>query len=67
MCASGAAGATDAAPAGIALNSWAGEVDSVRPPGVVERLDDRVSLLVVDDRDTSAWPFEGCEGEVAVW
>jgi hypothetical protein len=43
-----------------------GEVDSVRPPRVVKCLDDRIALLVVDDRDTGARPFEGCEGEVSV-
>ena len=43
-----------------------GEVDSMWPAWVVERLDDRVVLLVVDDRDARALPLERREGEVPV-
>ncbi len=64
--ATAAAGANDTAPASRCSQLGAGEVDSVRPPRVVKCLDDRIALLVVDDRDTGARPFEGCEGDVAV-
>jgi Chromate resistance exported protein len=44
----------------------AGEVDAVRPAGVVESLTDRVALLVVDDRDPGAGSLKRREGEVTV-
>jgi hypothetical protein len=43
-----------------------GEVDSMWPAWVVERLDDRVVLLVVDDRDACARALERREREVSV-